>query len=504
MKYFFLLLLILSTLLSCSPKEESSYINVALSQEPVTCDVMVNTSLTGRLILVGSVYERLLVLDGEGNIRPELAESYYLSEEGKYLSFKIRKGVVFHNGKEMNAEDVSSSLNRWLRVYGKAREMVGESTFSVEGENIVSIRGENNLTFLPYLMASAPQSAIIIPKEYIDKGEELITNAPGTGPYVLKEWKSGEKMVLSSFSGYQKYSTEENGIWGEKRALTEEIRYFFVSDSTTRLLGLKSGEYDFINDLMSDDRALVEKDNSLTIVDGAESGLIALVFNKKEGPMTDKEIRKAASLSFDPEELMKSCYGEYGWSLHSDYMEKEMGGWCVDEVNPYYGRNKEEASKILSSLKEKPSIKILTSNLSNLEKIAYAAESEMESVGFDVEVEVTDWAGMMEKRKNSGEWDIFISAFSKVPLPQMKSFLSPQYPGWMESENDAYASFLTLDQEVTIESAMNKWKYIQKELWEYIPAYIPGHYSTSYAKTKRLEGVIIEDGFYFWNAEIKR
>ncbi len=504
MKHLFVLISILLFLCGCSVKSDTSYINVAVSQEPITTDVMVNTSLTGRLILVGSVYERLVVLDGEGNVRPELAESFILSEDGKTLSFKVREGVQFHDGNVMDKEDVVSSLNRWLNVYAKAKEMVGDSVFCIDKEGLISISSQNNLTFLPILMASSPQSAVIFPKEYIEKNDELITGAPGTGPYVLKEWISGEKMVLSSFSDYQSYSKETNGAWGEKRAESEEIRFYFVSDSTTRLLGLKNGEYDFFNDLMSDDRVLIEKDENLETVDGEESGLIALVFNKKEGVFVSEELRKAAALSFDREELMKSCYGDYGWTLNSQYMEKETGFWSEELVDPTYLRDLETARTLLSSNYDGREIKILTSNLSNLEKIAYAAESELEEAGFKVKVVVTDWAGMMEKRKDSSEWDIFISAFTKVPLPQMKSFLAPTYPGWMESESDAYLSFLSIDEEVTIENAEERWEEVQRILWDYIPAYIPGHYSTSYAKNKKLQGVIIQDGFYFWNAYVER
>ena len=185
-------------------------------------------------------------------------------------------------------------------------------------------------------------------------------------------------------------------------------------------------------------------------------------------------------------------------------MEKESGFWSGELEDPTYKRDLESALSILSTHYDGSEIKILTSNLSNLEKIAYAMESEMEEAGFDVRVIVTDWAGMMEKRKDSTEWDIFISAFSKVPLPQMKSFLSPTYPGWMDSESSAYKAFLSLDEEGTIESEKKKWEEVQKEMWDYIPAYIPGHYSTSYAKNKKLNGVIIQDGFYFWNAYVER
>ena len=165
MKFLSIIFAIVLLVCSCAVKSDVSYINIAVSQEPVTTDVMVNTSLTGRIILVGSVYERLVVLDSDGNVSPELASSYSLSEDGKKLSFEIRKNVKFHDGTIMDEEDVVYSLNRWLNVYQKAREMVGDGEFCVESDGIVSIMSEKNLTFLPLLMASSPQSAVIFPKK---------------------------------------------------------------------------------------------------------------------------------------------------------------------------------------------------------------------------------------------------------------------------------------------------------------------------------------------------
>ena len=152
MKYLSIFFTIILLVCSCTVKSDVSYINVAVSQEPVTTDVMVNTSLTGRLILVGNVYERLVVLDEEGNVKPELASSYVLSEDGKKLSFTIRDGVKFHDGTVMDEEDVVYSLNRWLAVYQKAREIVGDGEFYIESDGIVSIKSLKNLTFLPSLI----------------------------------------------------------------------------------------------------------------------------------------------------------------------------------------------------------------------------------------------------------------------------------------------------------------------------------------------------------------
>ena len=86
----------------------------------------------------------------------------------------------------------------------------------------------------------------------------------------------------------------------------------------------------------------------------------------------------------------------------------------------------------------------------------------------------------------------------------MKSFLSPTYPGWTEEESDAYQLFLALDDARDTEEAQERWKEAEKAMWAYIPAYIPGHYTTSYAKSVKLKDVIVSDGFHFWNAYVEK
>lgn len=497
MKKVLVLLFVIILLISCSGEDNA--INVALSSEPVTLDIMINSSLSGKLIASGSIYEKLLVLDGEGNIREELCSSYYLSSDNKTLTFILRLGVYFHDGTIMKAEDVASSMNRWIELYSKAKEIVGDALFSVKDDYTVEIKSASSLVFLPLLIASSPQEAIIMPCSVM--GDDLtLTSIIGTGPYTLKEWNKNEKIVLERFDLYKEYSEESNGRWGKKEAKTAVINYYFVSDSVTRVLALENGQYDFINDLMYHDRERIINNEKLEIVEERETGSIALVFNKKNGLMTEKRMREAASLSFNNLQLMQACYGKGGFSLHSDYMEEWQKAWITGEENPYYEEDKERAREIVDTYYSGETITILTSNLSSLDKIALKAKEDLEMVGFNVEVVVKDWASMLETRKDDKAWDIYVSAFTSVPLPWQKNYLIPSFPGWIEEDSASYSLLCSLSSSQTIEEAKDVWKEVEKELFDYIPSYIPGHYTTSYAKSKRLSGVIIEDGFFFWNA----
>ncbi len=498
MRRILLIAAITVLLFSCSrPGVDESTINVALSQEPVTLDVMTNPTLTGRIIAVGNIYEKLLVLDGEGNIRPELASSYTLSDDSRTLTFSLRKGVIFHDGNEMKALDACSSMNRYLSLYSRAGEIAGDALFTVTGDYEISITSENSLLFLPYLIASSPQEAIVMP-HYLIAGTSLVTEIIGTGPYRLASWTQGEKIELERFDSYSEYGEESSGRWGLKKAETERIVYSFVPDSVTRLLGLESGQYDFINDVMSTDEERIEKNPSINLISGEESGSIALVFNKKEGPLCDSDVRKAVSYALSSESLMAACYGKKGYTTSSLYMESWQSEWLCDEENPYYEQNKEKAEKLLSG-KGKVRLRILSSNLSNLERIASELKEELENVGFECTLTVLDWASFLEERSSSSSWDIYISAFTTVPLPQMKSYLSPSFPGWISEESGAYGVIRALNEASSVSEAREIWKEGQSVMWEDSPVYIAGHYTTSYASSDNLSNIIIQNGFFFWN-----
>ncbi len=491
---FFIALLLL---ISCNNEETEKIINVAVSQEPPTLDVMANTSLISRVIVVGNIYEKLLIMDCEGNIQTELAESYSLSDDSHKLSFRLRENIIFHDGTALDNEDAMLSMNRWLDMYKAASDLAGGARFYLIDGGI-EMHSASSLSFLPALIASSPQSAVIMPSEVINglKAGELVTEFIGTGPYMIKEWTAGEKIELDAFAGYSPYKDK-----GKSRV--NGLIYYFVPDSVTRSLGMLSGTYDFANDVMSEDRALYKRPGShVEVLEGSESGSICIIFNKKEGIGRDLSFRKAVSLALDRAKLMKACYGEYGWSIHSDYMEKEQT-FSVPDENPYNGPDRLHAARLLEeSSYDGRKVRILTSNNSNMDKLAISLADDLSSIGIEYELVILDWASMMARRSDSTCWDILISAYSTVPLPQMKLYLSPSYPGWIDEDEEGLVIMAEMN-ESGPDDGIALWEKAQNALWNSVPVIIPGHYTTAYAKRDEISDVIINNGFYFWNADKK-
>ena len=470
---------------------DDGVLSVASSQEPQTLDVMMSTSVSGRSIASGNIYEKLISTDAEGHIIPVLAERWELSDDGRELVFRLRSGVRFHDGTALDPGDAAASMNRWLSVYENAESITGDARFT-EGDGMISIRASSSIALLPEMIATAPQCAVIMPEESVldTVSGGLVADAPGTGPYRLEEWVSGSYILLSGNEDY----------WGSMPEISE-IRYSFVPDPVTRRLGLESGLYDFIDTVSSDDIPQLSEKEGITLHQSGENGSIVLVFNKKEGISSDILFRRAAALLSDREELMKACYGDYGYVLRSGYMDGEDSIWDVSSsLDPYAERDEDEGRRLLamSSYDGSP-VRILSSDLTGLDRIALALSSQLEEAGIDTELIILDWASFIEKRRDPSAWDIYVSATSRVTLPIEKNYLFPSSPGGFD---DPASSVLLAEiaSSPSPEEAASIWQEAQVRLWEYVPVIVPGHYSTVHASVSSLKGIDFTDGYSFREA----
>ena len=470
---------------------DDGVLSVASAQEPQTLDVMMSTSVSGRSIASGNIYEKLIEADADGSLIPVLAESWEFSDDGRELAFLLRSGVRFHDGSELDPGDAAASMNRWLSVYENAGSITGGARFT-EGDGMISIKASSSLALLPEMIATSPQCAVIMPEESIldTVSGGLVADAPGTGPYRLDEWVSGSYIQLSVNEDY----------WGSMPEI-REIRYSFVPDPVTRRLGLESGLYDFIDTVSSDDIPQLSRKEGISLHQSGETGSIVLVFNKREGISADSFFRKAVALLSDRKELMEACYGDYGYVIRSGYMDGEDTVWSVSSsLDLYAERNEEEGQRMLglSSYDGSP-VRILSSDLTGLDRIALALSSQLEEAGIETELIILDWASFIEKRRDPSSWDIYVSATSRVTLPIEKNYLFPSSPGGFDDPASS-ALLAEIASAPSPEEASSIWQDAQIRLWEYVPVIVPGHYSTVHASASRLKGIDFTDGYSFREA----
>lgn len=497
---------------TAAAEDEAKYkdtLQIAVSQQAPSLDLHKNSSLVARQIMDGTVWEKLVTQNANAEPVPELCESFEFSEDATTITFYLRKGVKFHDGSEMTADDVVASMNRWLDGFSSARSTVGEAQFEKVDDYTVEIAADHPILLLPSMIAGAAQPASITTAEACENEDSngFMVDYIGTGPYKFTEWVQDQYIRLDKFEEYVPYGTEGepmDGWAGYKAAPTKTLMFNYVLENATREAGYEAGQYDIIYSVPTDD---IERMKALdnTAYTSLQAGTVAWVFNHKENSIASKQwFRQAVNTCFDYEEILTAIYGDGGYELGSCYMDEAQAFWNTDAGSEYYNQNDPEAAKKI--LEENgyngETFTILTSTLSNMEYGAVAMEAQLEAIGIPVELTIVDWATLTDYRKDPEKFDMYMTTFAQVPVPSLKLYFGPSYPGWSDDAVLA-EKFAAMNSAATMDDAKAAWEDLQGYSWEYLPLINPGHYITHYVYSADVEGLNEFSGLYFWNAGIK-
>ncbi len=215
---------------------------IAIAQAPPSLDAHVTSAQAARNVTL-HIYETLYARDENAKPVPELAEGVKISEDGKTYVFSIRKGVKFHNGKELTAEDVVASLERYRKVGASATLLGAIDQIKATGPSEVAITLKTiQSTFLDNL--SSPRAPIAIyPADEAAKPANQI-NFIGTGPFRFVEYKPDSHVKLARFDGYvpNPKGTGRDGFAGKKEVFLDSVTFRFMPEAGARTAALEAGE----------------------------------------------------------------------------------------------------------------------------------------------------------------------------------------------------------------------------------------------------------------------
>ncbi len=480
-------------------------LNIAVAQQAPSLDLHKNSSLIARQMMDGTCWEKLVTLNSNGEAVPELCESYEVSDDAKTITFYLRKGVKFHDGSEMTADDVVASMNRWINAFSTASAMVGDARFEKVDDYTVKIAADKPILLFPCVIAGAAQPASITTAEACEKEDTngFMTEYIGTGPYKFVEWPQDQYVKLERFDDYVPYGTAGepmDGWAGYKSAPSKTIIYWIVSESNTRNAGLESGQYDVIFNLPADDVERVSSLDGITVY-STQQGSIAPIINHKEGLCSNEWFRKAVSYALDYEEVMTATYGTNGFTMGSCYMDEAQPFWYTEVGSEEYNVHDPEKAKEI--LKENgydgTPMKLMAATLNKMDYMAVAMQSELEEVGIPVELNIVDWPTLQAQSTDSTAYDMYICTFAQVPIPSLKLYLGPNYAGWNDDET-LQGLMSEMNTATTMDDAKAAWEKVQEYSWDYLSVLQLGHYIANYAWNDHVKGLNNYSGLFFWNA----
>lgn len=402
-------------------------ITVALEEAPETFDID-NTYRFVTTAVTNHVYEGLFEFNLANEAVPQLAESYNIIDDGMTYQIFLRKGVLFQDGEEMNAEDVKASLDRWFDV-NPAGTAIKPSLLGVEIVNDYEILVKFDKVYAPFLnILASPvscQKMTVKKKEIIEKfGTEMITEHIATGPYYFDEIVMGQKAVLKKNENYVPSQAASSGLAGERVAYLDKITFEFVPEESVRIAGLESGQYDFIDGVTTDQYAELENYPNVK-PDLSDSGTICvLAFNCGRPVFEDINLRRAVAYGIRPEEMAAAQVGDSRfWTAKDGSWFKEGSVWYdADAGKGIYGSKDSAKAKELIAASKYAGEKIVIlgrKSDSYSSNGALTLQSQLKELGLEVEVELFDKSTYMDYLK-SGKWDIVISRWSDMsPDPQV-------------------------------------------------------------------------------------
>jgi peptide/nickel transport system substrate-binding protein len=410
-------------------------LKVAMIGEPPTLDLHTTTAVITQQIM-WHVFETLYTYDKQYNPIPMLAEGHTVSDNGRTYTFRLRRGVKFHSGRDLTAEDVVLSLKRWgkLATPGKAIWKNVEGIEAKDPATVVIYLKEPSAVLLMGL-ARPNNGAVIYPKEVMAAaGDAAIKDNIGTGPYRFLEHKPDRHIRLTRFKEYSARSEAPNFFGGKRIAYLDEIRFIPVPDVAVRLAGAQSGEYHFAQQIKTDQYERIKNAPGLVMSVVKPTGWSTAVLNHKQGIMTDKRIRQAVQAALDMEPIMAAGFGDKAfYRVDPGLMHLEQPQWHSKAGGEYYNqKNPEKAKKLLkeAGYAGQPVRWITTQEYEYMYKHALVAKQQLEGVGLKIDLQVVDWATLVQRRNKPEAFDIFSTAITFNPEPALNTGVQCNWPGW--------------------------------------------------------------------------
>jgi peptide/nickel transport system substrate-binding protein len=327
------------------------------------------------------VYENLVWIDHGLEARPELAERWEQRSPTEYV-FHLRRGVRFHDGKEMDAEDVKYTYDRVRDP--KVSPGANDLTFVKQ----IDVLDRHTVRFV----LSAPAATFmvnlggkyngVIPKDSAGDGKALLTKAIGTGPFVVEEFDPSRRWALRRHAGY----------WGPQKPLLDAIVYQAIPDESSIVAGLRTGQVHFAEFSSALSFQVAKGIATVDAVQAPSTRWVVLDLAGDQEPTARPEVRQAIALALDRPAILQIAGAGLGQRL--GVMPPGLSYWAVPwQELPNQQRDLPKARALLQRAGLTGRVPVKIRNIVGFPALAAALPVIVENLkeaGIDVTVETVD------------------------------------------------------------------------------------------------------------------
>ena len=437
---------LLLILLAASPAASQSQLVVQVATEPPGLDLTASPASAIAGVVFYNVQECLVKVDRHGAIVPWLAERWHTADQRNYTFF-LKRGVRFHNGRELKAADVKFVIERALnpetkhpypQYYAAISGIVVKDDYTIT----VSLKSPN----AAFLLNMARQGSVVYPRE----GVETLKSTPlGTGPFTVAEWVRGDRIVLARNPDYH--------VQGLPKL--DRVVYRFIPDPNAAVAALKAGDVDVAMFGIAPEHVPdLQRDPRFQVIIGETTNDVILAMNNSRKPYSDVRVRRALTHAINKGEVVKGAMFGLGRILGSN----------VDPLNPYFvdlaGAMPYDPARARKLLVEAGYPNGFDAVLKVAPQYYYTVRSgeviasQLQKVGVKVKIEQVEWGQWLSRVWKEAEYDLTIIGHAEAW--DIANYANPKY--YFRYDSPKFQE-LYRTSEVTVDDRARRALYVQMQ-----------------------------------------
>jgi peptide/nickel transport system substrate-binding protein len=359
---------------------------IRLVLEPGNLDIRQTAGSALDQILVDNIYQGLVARTPEQDIVPALASDWTVAPDGLTYTFTLREGVTFHDGQALTPQDVVWSLTtrRDTPEWRDSARLANVTAITAEGQDITLTLSEPDSTLLWNLTGRAG----IVLKE--GDTVDYQTQANGTGPFVLSNWRQGDSVTL----------TRNESYWGDPAGAAEVV-FDYIPDNQAALNAALAGEVDVLTGFDANLKDQVEANGDFSLELGASTDKGTLAFNQTSGPLADQRVRQAIRQAIDHDAIIEALGS--GQTQYGPIPELDPGYEDLSDVAPY---DPEAAKALLEEAGAEDLELTLTIPSFYSTTIPQILVSDLDEVGITLDVNSVDFTTWLTDVYTNKDYDL--------------------------------------------------------------------------------------------------
>ena len=364
----------------------------AIAGEPDQLDPN-KTSAYFSFEVLENVYDTLVEPDADLQMRPALAESWDVTPDQLTWTFHLRRGVKFHDGSPLTADDV---------VYTYRRIIDDELTNSDKLSAVTDVRATNPSTVVIRLKQPSPnlltnlggfKGMAIVQRKNVESGE-INTHPIGTGPFSFEGRKSGDSITLNANPDY----------WAGPPKVPGVI-FRFIPEKSTALSALQAGEIDWTDSIPTQRVNQLKDDDSLHLAVVPSNDYWYLALNEARKPWNDVRVRQAIAYAIDRDAIVTAT--SYGTAAKNELAIPEGNYWYTDYNRYHY--DIDEAKRLLAEANASPQNldMLVTTEYPETVTAAQIIADNVAPLGIKVNIRTVDFATWLDEQ-NTGHFDMLM------------------------------------------------------------------------------------------------